>query len=62
MESSAALVVSDDKFKGLPAGGLTVDGYGIWVAWLPKRENYALFTVEVPSRVLLQLSVRQMAS
>ena len=24
MESSAALVVSDDKFKGLPAGGLTV--------------------------------------
>jgi hypothetical protein len=24
MESSAALVVSDDKFKGLLAGGLTV--------------------------------------
>ena len=30
----------------------------IWIAGLPKRGNYALFTVEVPTRVLLRLSLR----
>ncbi|KAF8154493.1 hypothetical protein B0H34DRAFT_660452 [Crassisporium funariophilum] len=58
MEAPASVVVRDAKFKGLPATGFTFMMW-FWISDLPSGgSSHALFTAEMPLRVLLKLSLR----
>ncbi|KAF9466003.1 hypothetical protein BDZ94DRAFT_1252774 [Collybia nuda] len=56
LESPAALVLQEDSMKGLPVSGFTFMVW-VWISEMPRATAHPIFTVTLPSRTLVTLSI-----
>ncbi|KAJ7579061.1 beach-domain-containing protein [Mycena floridula] len=58
MESQATMVMRQENVKGLPSTGFTFMMW-LWVESLPQTQKHTLFTVRIPARENLVISLNQ---